>query len=339
MLFGVPLSRNVKAARHSAITRVSVRFAVIVALNLVVASTGLAQNSSEGEGDHNKENECPPETRQPIKNCDDVRRIAYKNAIRRGYADNDGNGTPDVMERTYQRNWNDCTTGNAHVACMFNDECTEEHGSLKGNRSDMDRHASAQYVGKNGQSFECDFTPQSSGIFIADNPDTRRGTAFPDPGESMDPQYARDGCPLNGANTSLVNPGGGIFGGGGSGSMDMAMMLAIMQMLNGGQNQTSPQSAVDGEPASNEVVIPTPTPTPTPTPSPEPTRNTATQASSSKSSTVISDAAIVSPQAGTAQETSADVTHRIEGGIFDDEQGSTKKSGTAEWEVKREGLF
>ena len=114
--------------------------------------------------------------------------------------------------------------------------------------------------------------------------------------------------------------------------------IVFLDSVTGG-TVTAVGGTCNGTSVNWSVIQATPTPTPTPTPSPEPTRNTATQASSSKSSTVISDAAIVSPQAGTAQETSADVTHRIEGGIFDDEQGSTKKSGTAEWEVKREGLF
>jgi hypothetical protein len=335
MLFGVPLSRNVKAARHSAITRVSVRFAVIVALNLVVASTGLAQNSSEGEGDHNKENECPPETRQPIKNCDDVRRIAYANALRRGYANINGNGIPDVMERPYQVGWNDCSTGNAHVACMFNDECTEEQGMLLGLRSQSAWHATVLYRGRNGQEFECDFTPQSSGIFIRDRADTQVGLAFPDWGESIDPQYAEDGCVTNGASTTALNPGGGLFGGGGGSMQDMMMMMAIMRLFNGNQDQSSPLSSVDGQPASSEVVIPTPTFTPTPVPTPA----SDTKSSSSKPSTAISDAAIVSSPGGSSSEVSADFTHRIESEELDDEQEFAEKPRTAEWELKRDGMF
>ena len=335
MLFGVPLSRNVKAARHSTITRVSVLSAVIVALNLVVASTGLAQNSSEGDGDHNEQDECPPETRQPIKNCDDVRRIAYANALRRGYANINGNGIPDVMERPYQVGWNDCSTGNAHVACMFNDECTEEQGMLLGLRSQSAWHATVLYRGKNGQEFECDFTPQSSGIFIRDRADTQVGLAFPDWGESIDPQYAKDGCVTNGASTTALNPGGGLFGGGGGSMQDMMMMMAIMQMLNGDQNQTSPQSSLEGQPASSEIVIPTPTPTFTPTSAPTPVSDATS--SSSKSSTAISDAAIVSSQGEASHEASADFTHRLEG--LDDQEVLAEKSRTAEWELKRDGMF
>jgi hypothetical protein len=117
----------------------------------------------------------------------------------------------------------------------------------------------------------------------------------------------------------------------------MMMMMMIMQMLNGTQNQGRPQSSVDGEPASNEVVIPTPTPTPTP--SPEPTRTTATQASSSKPSTAISDAAIVSLQGETSSEASGDFTNRLENKSLDEQVVKIDKSSTAEWELKRDGIF
>ncbi len=336
MLLGVHLSDNVRAARRSTRFRVNVLFAFVVALNLVVASTGLAQKSSKGDGDHNEKNECPPETSKPPQNCDDVRRIAYKNALRRGYANTNGNGVPDVMERSYQVGFNDCSTGNAHMACMFNDECTEQHGKLLGMRSQSAWHATTMYKGNNGQQFECDFTPQSSGIFIANRGDTRIGTAFPDAGESIDPQYAKDGCPTNGASSSALNPGGGLFGGGGS-MQDMMMMMAIMQLLNGNQNQNGPQSSVDGQPASSEVVIPTPTSTFTPTP--VPTRTTDTKSSSSKSSTVISDAAIVSSQGGASPEVNADSTYRPESEVPDEEPEVGERSRTAEWELKRDGMF
>ena len=336
MLLGVHLLRNARAVHRVTRARVSVLFAFVVAFNLAISSTGLAQKSSKGDGDHNEQNDCPPETQRPPQNCDDVRRIAYKNALRRGYANTNGNGVPDVMERKYQVGVNDCSTGNAHMACMFNDECTEQHGTLKGLRSQSAWHATTMYQGKNGQSFECDFTPGSSGIFIANRADTRIGPAFPDAGEKVDDQYKRDGCIMNGASTSALNPGGGMFGGGGS-MQDMMMMMAIMQLLNGNQNQNGPQSSVDGQPASSEVVIPTPTSTFTPTP--VPTRTPDTKSSSSKSSTVISDAAIVSSQGGASPEVNADSTYRPESEVPDEEPEVGERSRTAEWELKRDGMF
>lgn len=336
MLLGVHLLRNARAVHRATRARVSVLFAFVVALNLAISSTGLAQKSSEGDGDHNEQNDCPPETQKPPQNCDDVRRIAYGNALRRGYANINGNGIPDVMERPYQVGWNDCSTGNAHMACMFNDDCTEQHGMLLGLRSQSAWHATVLYRGRNGQDFECDFTPQSSGIFIRDRADTQVGLAFPDSGESIDPQYAKDGCVTNGASTTALNPGGGLFGGGGS-MQDMMMMMAIMQLLNGKQNQNSPQSSVDGQPASSEVVIPAPTPTFTPTPVPTGTPDT--KGSSSKSSTVISDAAIVSSRGEASYEAGADSTHLIEPEVPDEEQEVVESSRTAEWELKRDGMF
>lgn len=339
MLFGGNLSRSVHAALCSKRAHVSGLVALLVVLNVVSASPGVAQSSSGGDGDHNKKNECPPETQQPPKNCDDVRRMAYKNALRRGYANTNGNGIPDVMERRYQVGFNDCSTGNAHMACMFNDECTEQHGKLLGMRSQSAWHATTMYKGKNGQQFECDFTPQSSGIFIANRGDTRIGTAFPDAGESIDPQYAKDGCPTNGASTSALNPGGGIFGGGGGGGsmQDMMMMMAIMQLLNGNQNQNSPQSPVDGQPASNEVVIPMPTMTPTP--SPVPTRTSDSRGTSSTTSTEMSDADIVSSDEDDVRDDSSDSKGYLNGDTIDDEVTAAETRRTAEWELKREGMF
>jgi hypothetical protein len=246
------------------------------------------------------------------------------------------------MERKYQVGFNDCSTGNAHVACMFNDECTEQHGKLLGMRSQSAWHATTMYRGKNGQQFECDFTPQSSGIFIANRADTRIGTAFPDAGESIDPQYAKDGCPTNGASSSSLNPGGGIFGGGGGGGsmQDMMMMMAIMRLLQGQQNQGNPQSPVDGQdgqPASNEVIIPTPTMTPTP--SPVPTRTPDTRKASSSSSTTISDADIVSSDDDEARYGSEDSQGSLNGDNIDDEVTAAETPRTAEWERKREGIF
>jgi hypothetical protein len=197
------------------------------------------------------------------------------------------------------------------------------------------------YKGKNGQQFECDFTPQSSGIFIANRGDTRIGPAFPDRGESIDPQYAKDGCETNGASTSSLNGGGGIFGGGGGGGsmQDMMMMMAIMRLLQGQQNQNNQQSPVDGQdgqPASNEVVIPIPTMTHTP--SPVPTRMSDIRGMSSNSSTEISDADIVSPEDDVSDD-SADSEGPVNGGDIDEEVTAAQTPRTAEWERKREGMF
>lgn len=339
MLFGVHLSRSVHAMPCSKRARLNGLFAFIVILNVVSASPALAQRSSNGDGDHNKKNECPPETSRPPQNCDDVRRIAYRNALRRGYANTNGNGVPDVMERAYQVGFNDCSTGNAHMACMFNDECTEQHGKLLGMRSQSAWHATTMYKGNNGQQFECDFTPGSSGIFIANRADTRIGPAFPDAGESIDPQYARDGCETNGANTSSLNGGGGIFGGGGGGGsmQDMMMMMAIMRLLQGQQNQDNQQSPTDGQPASNEVIIPTPTMTPTP--SPVPTRTSGGRGASSNSSTQISDADIVSTDDDDVREGSSDDQGSASGDTIDDEVAAAETPRTAAWELKREGMF
>ena len=337
MVLGVRFSR-VAHVSH-AVRRVSVRALVVsvIVLNMAATMQAVAQNSTKKDGDHNQKDECPPETQQKPRNCDDVRRIAYMNALRRGYANINGNGIPDVMERPYQVGWNDCSTGNAHVACMFNDPCTEQHGTLMGLRSQSAWHATTLYKARNGQDFECDFTPQSSGIMIADRGDTQIGMAFPDAGESIDPQYAKDGCVTNGASTTALNPGGGLFGGGGGSMQDMMMMMAIMQLLNGNQNQNSPQSPVDGQPGSNEVVIPTPTVTPTP--SPVPTRTSDSRGTSSNTSTEISDADIVSSDEDAVRDDSSDSKGSLNGDTIDDEVTAAETRRTAEWELKREGMF
>lgn len=336
MMLGVHFSR-VAHASH-VIRRVSALVAFIIVLNVAGAVSSAAQDSTKKDGDHNQKDECPPETQQPPRNCDDVRRIAYKNALRRGYANANGNGIPDVMERRYIVNVNDCSTGNAHMACMFNDACTEQHGTLKGLRSQSAWHATTMYQGKNGQSFECDFTPGSSGIFIANRRDTRIGPAFPDRGESIDPQYAKDGCITNGASTSALNPGGGMFGGGGGSMQDMMMMMAIMQLLQGQKNQNNAQPSTDGQPANNEVVIPTPTPSPTPTP--VPTRTLDTHKGTTKSSTATSDSGIVSPGMDNSNGdslTSAEDDEESEYGIEGARSSDTLPE--AEWEEKRDGMF
>jgi hypothetical protein len=191
--------------------------------------------------------------------------MAYKLATQKnGYLDGGEyarNGIPDVMERPYQVGFNDCSTGNAHVACMFNDECTAEFGQLEGMRSNSARHATTLYRGADGTEFECDFTPGSSGIFIRSNADTRVGPAFPDPTESIDPAYD---CERNGAGYSPLNAGGA------SGGMpgNLATMLALLQLMQNSRNNQLAQ----GPPSQNEEgngrgdnVISFPTPTPTPT--------------------------------------------------------------------------
>lgn len=341
MVLGVQFSRRAHALHAAFGASFKILVALVVAVNVWTALPALAQGSSQGEGTHNKRDECPPETQQPPRNCDDVRRIAYRNALRRGYANANGNGIPDVMERPYIVNWNDCSTGNAHMACMFNDPCTEQHGTLMGLRSQSAWHATTMYKGKNGQSFECDFTPGSSGIFIANRGDTRIGQAFPDRGESIDPQYAKDGCETNGASSSALNPGGGMFGGGGGSMQDMMMMMAIMQMLQGQKNQNNAQPSIDGQPANSEVVIPTPTPSPSPTPVPTRTPDTrkATKMSvTTKSSTAISDAGIVSPDASRSTSDSS-IEEDEESGYSIEGATTTEALPEAEWEEKRDGMF
>lgn len=218
-------------------------------LQLSFAERALAQQLSDGFQFAN----CPPETRQKPRNCQQVAQIAYALATKKkGYADAGGNGIPDVMERRYVVNVNDCSTGNAHAACMFNDPCTAPMGRLMGLRSNSARHATVLFEGTDGSKFECDFTPQSSGIAIAHRADTRIGPAFPDPGESMDPAYD---CLMNGANTRPLNA----FGGGG-GALQGSIMALLMQML---QQQLAKQTPAP-PPAADVPSIQTPTPTPTP---------------------------------------------------------------------------
>jgi hypothetical protein len=120
---------------------------------------------------------------------------------------------------------------------------------------------------------------------------------------------------------------------------DMMMMMAIMQLLNGNQNQNSPQSSIDGEPASNEEVVLAPTPTPTPTPTPEPAKSSDGKSAASKSSPVNSDAAIVSSQQEPSTEAGGNLTNRLEIAEADVDKDADGDSRTAEWEVKREGMF
>ncbi len=127
-----------------------------------------------------------------------------------------------------------------------------------------------------------------------------------------------------------------MFGGGGS-MQDMMMMMAIMQLLNGNQNQNSPQSPVDGQPGSNEVVIPTPTVTPIP--SPVPTRTSDSRGTSSNTSTEISDADIVSSDEDAVRDDSSDSRGSLNGDTIDDEVTAAETPRTAEWERKREGIF
>jgi len=146
------------------------------------SSSNSSRSSSSSAG-----NDCPPETKIQPKNCEDVRKIAYILAERKGYEMS--GGRPVVMQRPFRINFNDCSTGNAHVACMFNDLCTSGLGKLLGLRSKAAYHATVLFRGTDGTEFECDFTPQSSGMFILHNPDTMIGPAYPDCGESLDPAY------------------------------------------------------------------------------------------------------------------------------------------------------
>lgn len=210
------------------------------------------------KGHNEEQKKCPEGLREP-RNCNDVRRMAYKMAKVKGYKMG-SDDIPNVMQRPYRINKNDCSTGNAHVACMFNDECTEEFGKLKGMRSNSAHHATTMFVGKNGKKFECDFTPQSSGIFIRKNADTMIGDAVPDPGESMDPAYD---CKLNGANFSALGEGGA--GGGAGGMSSMMSLLTLMSLLQGMNQQPPPPPSLISQPEAPlpPVIEETPTPIPT----------------------------------------------------------------------------
>ena len=309
MVLELNYSRYVAGLRPSNRARISAGIASVIALHLISASSGFTQSpASPNDGKHAQPiKDCPPEDKPP-QNCDDVRRMAYKSAVSSGYADKNKNGTPDVMERPYRVDYNDCSTGNAHMACMYNsDPCLSKHGKVYGLRSNSASHMTVLYEGKDGKTFECDFTPQSSGIFIKNRRDTMVGTAYPDAGESIDPQYEKDGCPTNGASSSALNPGGG-GGGGGGGSIQDILLAAIIQLLRQQQNQNNTND--------NQVVTPTPTATPTP----QPTSTPNTRSAAEKFSTEASDAAIVS-----ALKTAVDDTD--------------EKAKVADWETKREGLF
>lgn len=296
-----------QAPREVEATKIGSRVAaVIVALPLALVIVGLAPwlvgdalaQTGGGPVDGFQTPDCPPETKSgPPRNCADVRRMAYALATKKkGYADVSGKkGVPDTMERPYERNRNDCTTGNAQAACMFNDECTAEYGQLLGLRSDSACHATVMYQGKDGTKFECDFTPQSSGIFIMNNRDTQVGEAFPDAGESVDPAYD---CVMNGANTRALNPFGG---GGGGGMMDTMMQLMLLKLLQDMFNQQQNPAAPPGVSPGPTIAPPINTPTPTATITPA---ATATQTACATPSTHVAtlDALVLPTQAPIAKE-------------------------------------
>ena len=268
---------------------------VSLAIALICASSPLCLMSEAlaQADDGFKTLDCPPETKNgPPQNCQDVRRMAYALATKKnGYADTDRNGVPDVMQRPYVVNQNDCSTGNAHAACMFNDACTAEYGQLLGLRSNSACHATVMFEGKDGRKFECDFTPQSSGIFIMNNRDTQVGPAFPDAGESMDPAYREAGCPMNGANTSALNP----FGGGGGGMTDTMLQLLLMKLLLDMLNQQQVPTALPS--ASPAPTIAPPINTPTPTATITPTAMTTVTARATPNTRVVNLDALVLPTA------------------------------------------
>jgi hypothetical protein len=232
------------------------------------ATEGPSGGGGTFTGNHNEKPQDCPEGMRPPQNCDDIRQMAYKlGTAKKGYMDGSEygkNGIPDVMERPYVRDQNDCSTGNAHMACMFNDPCTAQYGELLGMRSDSAKHATTLYRGRDGTQFECDFTPQSSGISIRRNADARTGPAHPDPGESIDPAY---NCDRNGAGYSALNAGGpgdgGSFGGaGGMGNLgNMLALLQILQNMQSGQNNNGSSLP----PYNDGSLLPQPTPTATPT--------------------------------------------------------------------------
>jgi hypothetical protein len=231
------------------------RITMFAVLAFVTAAS--PANCQERTGHNKPQEECPEGMRAP-RNCNDIRQMAYKLARAKGYRMGSDN-VPDVMQHRYQEGVNDCSTGNAHVACMFNGKCTENLGTLKGLRSNSAKHATTLFVGKDGTRFECDYTPGSGGIFIRRNSDTIVGDATPDPGESMDPAY---NCKLNGANFSALN--GGDYGGSqssGGGIDSLSSLLLLMSLL---QNQQPAQTPV-GPQIIQLPSDPTPTPTPTPT--------------------------------------------------------------------------
>jgi hypothetical protein len=259
-----------KTKTHKSIDRcIRITLALVLTLSSVVTPE-LAYSIPNFSGGGGREDgfeaqDCPPETQRRPEDCEDVERAAYALAMKKGYADGDGNGIPDVMESGYRYNENDCTTGNAHVACMFNDECTAQWGELKGLRSNSAHHATTMFVGADGQQMECDFTPGGGAGLIGDNADTTMGDAVPDAGESMDPAYV---CKMNGANYGALNPGGKF---GGSSMQNMMMMMMLMQLLQQMQNQKQNQNQNAVPTQAPQVVIVTATPTPTPTPTTAPT--------------------------------------------------------------------
>ncbi len=224
--------------------------------SLITRDIAQAQGNSGGLTDGIKKMDCPEEAKVPPQNCNDVKNAAYALGLKRGYMNSNGNSIPDVMERPYVKDLNDCSTGNAHMNCMYNDPCTEQHGRLQGIRSNSAVHASSLYVGNDGNTFECDFTPNSGGISIANNRDAQFGPAYPDPNESMDPSY---NCAMNGAGYSALNPSRGsnsVTAGGGLIGAILPNIIGHMQdrlARNSQQPQTNPQ-----------IIVVTPTPEPTP---------------------------------------------------------------------------
>jgi hypothetical protein len=203
--------------------------------------------SMKGHMGDQSADDCPPQTKRPPTNCDDVLEMARVLGIRKGYEDADGDGTPDVLRRPYERNYFDCTTGNAHVECMFNDACTEQWGELLMLRSNSARHATSVFVAKDGSRFECDFTPDSSGIYIINRPDVRVGPGFTDGGEYHDPAY---NCLRGNGGSRALNPGGIL------GKLSPALLGQLLSQLN---------QSKQGSPTPTPIPTPTPTPTPTAT--------------------------------------------------------------------------
>lgn len=192
--------------------------------------------------------DCPPQTKRPPTNCDDVLEMARVLGIRKGYEDADGDGTPDVLRKRYEAHYFDCTTGNAHVECMFNDACTEQWGELLMLRSNSARHATSVFVAKDGSRFECDFTPDSGGIYIMNRPDVRVGPGFTDGGEYHDPAY---NCLRGNGGSRALNPGGIL------GKLSPALLGQLLSQLN---------QSKQGSPTPTLTPTPAPTLTPTPTP-------------------------------------------------------------------------
>jgi hypothetical protein len=272
-----------KRCQYSRYTR-STRGIYVVVLALCFASASFllpAQSfAQEGDGgassgEHNQKNEdCPPGTRGPFSTCREYWEAINKEALRLGYQDGNKdrgpNGTADFLEN-YTRRVHDCADVAAEVACVSNQsECIEQ--VAKQYRSNSANH-SDNYVEGIG---ECDFTPFTSnepnkgqaGGGLADNYDTTIDDGAPDPGENVDPAYT---CAMNGANRRSVG-GGGMAGA----ASNMAMMMALSQLLNGMNGGMSGENEdLNGSGQDQGTPPPGPTPTPiavaTPTCTPIPT--------------------------------------------------------------------